>query len=310
MGNFHKALDHYQLALKLRRAQGDREKEAATNIRLSQAHDGLGEHQRALQLLENVLQYALAAKKSDYQSSALVGIGTIHLTLGKDEKALEYFREALPLVRAAQHRKTESLVLMHMGTVYYKLAKYEQALEHINQAYALVKDLNDPQARASLLYLRAGIKHNLNRNLAALKDIEEAIALVEAVRDKITDNELRISFTAAIQSYYCFYIGLLQVLDDYNMDGNYATKALQMTESIHARVLLEMLAEARVVASLWKIDDAATAEFMRLFYQGMFGSAQLSPAAALRQAQLEMSKTKRWQSPFYWAAFVLQGEWR
>ncbi|MBK9707534.1 MAG: CHAT domain-containing protein [Acidobacteria bacterium] len=35
-----------------------------------------------------------------------------------------------------------------------------------------------------------------------------------------------------------------------------------------------------------------------------------SPAAALRAAQVEMWKQKQWQAPYYWAAFVLQGEWK
>lgn len=65
----------------------------------------------------------------------------------------------------------------------------------------------------------------------------------------------------------------------------------------------------RVVASLWKVDDAATAELMRRFYSGMLKD-NLRPAAALRRAKVEMWKQKRWQSPFYWAAFELQGEWR
>ena len=65
----------------------------------------------------------------------------------------------------------------------------------------------------------------------------------------------------------------------------------------------------RVVASLWRVDDAATAEFMAAFYKEMFSNSA-SPAAALQVAQLEMSKQKRWQSPYYWAGFVLQGEWR
>jgi CHAT domain-containing protein len=38
--------------------------------------------------------------------------------------------------------------------------------------------------------------------------------------------------------------------------------------------------------------------------------AGLPPAAALRQAQLEMQKRKRWAHPYYWAAFTLQGEWK
>jgi CHAT domain-containing protein len=66
---------------------------------------------------------------------------------------------------------------------------------------------------------------------------------------------------------------------------------------------------ARVVASLWKVDDAATAELMKQFYQGMLVKG-LRPPAALREAQARIQSQARWQSPYYWAGFVLQGEWR
>ena len=66
---------------------------------------------------------------------------------------------------------------------------------------------------------------------------------------------------------------------------------------------------ARVVASLWKVDDSATAALMAQFYKEMFTNGK-KPAAALRTAQKYMSEQKRWQSPYYWAGFVLQGEWR
>jgi CHAT domain-containing protein len=65
----------------------------------------------------------------------------------------------------------------------------------------------------------------------------------------------------------------------------------------------------RVVASLWKVDDVATAELMGRFYRGMMKEG-LRPAAALRRAQLAMWKQKRWTDPYYWAAFTIQGEWR
>lgn len=65
----------------------------------------------------------------------------------------------------------------------------------------------------------------------------------------------------------------------------------------------------RVVASLWQVDDLATAELMKRFYTGML-KENLRPAAALRAAQLELIKQKPRSAPFYWAAFVLQGEWR
>ena len=66
---------------------------------------------------------------------------------------------------------------------------------------------------------------------------------------------------------------------------------------------------ARVVASLWKVEERATKELMVLFYQGMLRDG-LQPAAALRQAQRQLAEKDGWRSPYYWGAFSLQGEWR
>ncbi len=64
----------------------------------------------------------------------------------------------------------------------------------------------------------------------------------------------------------------------------------------------------RVTVSLWDVNDEATAELMGRFYGEMLGQKKLQPVAALRQAQIMMIKNKRWQNPYFWAPFVLQGE--
>ena len=64
----------------------------------------------------------------------------------------------------------------------------------------------------------------------------------------------------------------------------------------------------RVVASLWRIEDDGTSELMKRFYQQLVKEG-MAPASALRQAQIEMVRHKRLNSPYYWAGFVLQGEW-
>ncbi len=66
---------------------------------------------------------------------------------------------------------------------------------------------------------------------------------------------------------------------------------------------------ARVVASLWNVNDAATADLMSHFYKYILQDKQ-QPAEALRNAQRMMRKQKRWKSPYYWAAFTIQGEWK
>ncbi len=63
-----------------------------------------------------------------------------------------------------------------------------------------------------------------------------------------------------------------------------------------------------VVSSLWKVDDNATKELMTDFYRGM-ASDGLTASAALRNAQIKMYNDPRFKSPFYWAAFTVQGDY-
>ncbi|MBX7222140.1 MAG: CHAT domain-containing protein [Blastocatellia bacterium] len=65
----------------------------------------------------------------------------------------------------------------------------------------------------------------------------------------------------------------------------------------------------RVLVSLWNVSDTATSELMTRFYHALLKEGK-TPAAALREAQLELVKDRRWHHPYYWAAFQLQGDFR
>jgi CHAT domain-containing protein/Tfp pilus assembly protein PilF len=64
----------------------------------------------------------------------------------------------------------------------------------------------------------------------------------------------------------------------------------------------------RVLVSLWDVQDQATARLMSDLYRGLLGPKRSSTAAALRAAQIAIWREGRWQAPYYWAGFVLQGE--
>jgi len=114
--------------------------------------------------------------------------------------------------------------------------------------------------------------------------------------------------------------GFLQLEDIYNLNLPVELVVLSACETglgkeIHGEGLIGLArgfmyaGASRVLASLWQVDDVATAELMGRFYEAM-EKEKLAPAAALRKAQLLMREQKRWSSPHYWAAFQLQGEWK
>ena len=64
-----------------------------------------------------------------------------------------------------------------------------------------------------------------------------------------------------------------------------------------------------VVASLWKVDDEATSELMKHFYENMLQKG-MRPAEALRAAQNALRQNPQWKAPHFWAGFTLQGEFK
>ncbi len=65
----------------------------------------------------------------------------------------------------------------------------------------------------------------------------------------------------------------------------------------------------RVLVSLWNVNDKATSELMKRFYEGILKDG-LTPTIALRNAQVSLLKEKEWSSPHFWAPFIIQGSWK
>jgi hypothetical protein len=113
--------------------------------------------------------------------------------------------------------------------------------------------------------------------------------------------------------------GLLRMNDIYNLDMPVDLVVLSGCETAAGRAMdsegVFSLSRAffyagtrRVVASLWPVEDRATAAFMREFYRGLLVE-HMHAGTALRFAQQKISSDNRWAAPYYWGGFVLQGDW-
>ena len=64
-----------------------------------------------------------------------------------------------------------------------------------------------------------------------------------------------------------------------------------------------------VLVSLWSVSDISTAALMGEFYKNLIKN-KLDKTNALRKAQLALLSDEKFAHPFYWAPFVLFGDWR
>ncbi|MEM9089847.1 MAG: CHAT domain-containing protein [Cyanobacteria bacterium P01_F01_bin.53] len=62
-----------------------------------------------------------------------------------------------------------------------------------------------------------------------------------------------------------------------------------------------------ILSTLWSVADASTAQFITQFYQNL--TQQTTKAEALRQAQLALIHYPKYNHPYFWAPFVLVGNW-
>jgi CHAT domain-containing protein len=64
-----------------------------------------------------------------------------------------------------------------------------------------------------------------------------------------------------------------------------------------------------ILATLWEVEDTSTALLMEHFYDN-WRNKKMSKPQALRQAQLSLRAMQKYQHPFFWAPFVLIGDWK
>ncbi|MBD3286932.1 tetratricopeptide repeat protein [candidate division WOR-3 bacterium] len=78
-------------------------------------------------------------------------------------------------------------------------------------------------------------------------------------------------------------------------------------ESMAKAFSLAMECAPSIVATLWPVADESTKEFMLTFYEELEDNTK---SGALRSAQQEMIDHELYSHPFFWASFILIGEWR
>lgn len=246
---FKKSLNSYNQALQLFKASGARRSEAVTVGHLGRIYDAMGNKEKALNYYRRRLTINRPFNDRRVDAYTLKDIGLIYDSSGQKSKALAYYDRALLLNRSARDPRGQACTLDCMGYLYDRSGQKQKALELYKQALVLLRQSEDRSGELLTLNHLARVTRDLGQLVEASEYLKTALALIESLRANIENQELRTSYFASIHSYYQLYVDVLMQMHEQNASAGFDKTALEISERIRARSLLEMLKGARAEIS-------------------------------------------------------------
>lgn len=245
LGNKQKALNCYKKALQLFRTVGRRSSVAVTMGLIGEIYDSLGDKEKALDYYKQNLEISQSLGDHRAEAYALKDIGDIFVYLGESDKALDYFNRALLLSRSASDPRAQAYTLNSIGYVYERSGQGQKALDCYKKAAAFNRATEDSAAEVQTLHNIARVARDLGDLNQAYSESKALLAIVENLRTKVVSQELRASYFASLHQHYELYIDILMSMHRHNPAAGYDVAALEASERARARVLLDLLNEAR-----------------------------------------------------------------
>lgn len=241
LGESESALAAYHQALPLTEGAQDKEGTAMAWLNLGWEHTALTEYTVAAQELGQALALWRAVGSPRREAAALLNLADLELTRGEAERALAYARQALAIRRQVGDRRGEAIGLHTVGKCLAELGDLSQAIESFREALPLRAEVKDRAGEAATRYQLAKAQRKTGDLAQAQAQVETALRLVDEVRAQILSAEAKASFIASRETYYRFYIELLQDRAHRTGDHAFERLALEVNELRRARGLRDAL---------------------------------------------------------------------
>lgn len=167
LGDPTRALEHYELALQIRRARANDMGEAKVLNNLALLHASLGEPSRALAYHSTALEIFRRLGASRWEGLSLYNISKSYSQLGEPEISLRLAEQAIPLLREASDLRTLAAALDGMGEAQLDLGEAALSLESALQALAVAREAGERRRESIVL-------RHLGESSIALGDFEDA----------------------------------------------------------------------------------------------------------------------------------------
>lgn len=199
----------------------------------------------AIAKYEEALRHWRTASERHMEASVLMVIGAVYSQLSEWQKAAEYLRQAVSAWRDLGNEYGAAIALSTLAEAYYLSGERQQASEYLKQSAPILRKFGERTAESEMLYLSARLARDGGQLQQARAQIEAVLSLSESLRARIVSPERRAFFQGAKYAYYEFCIDLLMQMHRQRPSAGYDALALQASERVRARSLLDLLTEAR-----------------------------------------------------------------
>jgi CHAT domain-containing protein/tetratricopeptide (TPR) repeat protein len=241
LGELQTALQNYGQALPLLENTGS---VASVEYKIAKVHRSLGEFEKALDHYDRCIRVSRVARKRRIEAYALKDIAEIYHSQGRERETLSQYRRILNLYRNLGDYRGQAMTLNSIGDLFFSYGEKHRALVFHKRALPLVRVAGDREGEITTLYKIGRSARDCDLLGDALSHTEQSIKIIEALRTFVASPDLRSSYFASVHQNYELYIHLLMRLDRQQPGHGYAVAALQASESARSRALIEVLAEA------------------------------------------------------------------
>lgn len=259
LGDTTRALRQFGQALAIWEESKDPSGEAYTRNNMGMAYFDQGEFERAAESYRKSLQ--LLEGLNDPRGKAYVehNLGRLLLNQGQPQPALQHLERSLELKEGIGDRFGSARTIDLLGEVHLAAGDAEAARRSYENALGIHRQVGDRTGEVDSLGGLARAERSLGSPQAALQNIGAAIELIETSRLKFRSDDLRSSFLASWRDYYGFEIDLLMELHRLRPGEGFAERALEVSERVRSRSLLEAL-----TASEEQVGEAAASRVGKL----------------------------------------------
>ncbi|RUT03815.1 hypothetical protein DSM106972_047290 [Dulcicalothrix desertica PCC 7102] len=185
LGKYSEAIDYLQQSLKIAQINQDIKLEGYSIASLGNVYLAIGDNQKAINYLQQSLKIAYDIQEPKIQSKSLISLGSLHINLKEYLKAIEYLQRGLVIARQIQERGLEAKTLGYIGVAYNSLGEYTKAKKYHDDSLKISQIIGDRPGVANSL-INLGITYNfLSDHNQAVECLEQSLRISQEINSSL-----------------------------------------------------------------------------------------------------------------------------